>query len=1437
MLKNPDLPTLKKVDKSPEMTSFEATSEPIEISDEANARIYDENRQIKEPESVPPEYHNELVLSIITTSPRRLRRRSPESRWNPRKIIENLDRFTGLTLSVEELARQMIGHLNAELVLANLDKFTDSTFTQDKLVGVLIKSGHGEILTRNIHRFNNLTISQDQIILDLLASKQIVSVLRNYDNFRDLSFTQDDLILKLIRSGNVKTVVFYFSEFKNLTLSHDRIAQEFIANGYAEFLVTNLNIFKELRDKVASDLLAYGFEEEVAFNLELFTGLSNETAIYLMDQGHIDMVASDIFSFCKLGDVAATRLIENNTAHAVTDDLEIFSELTLSHDHLAEKLISTGQKSALVPCIDKLNNLTIISQNQLLLDCIDNNQAYEVVNNFKKFTQLTLSDDEVVKRIISTGQISTLEYNINHFKELSSEVAQKLVANRYLNTTVVPNLDNFVDLGDDVLKTIISLGDIGLVIDKLDKFTGLTLTHDQIAWNIIILSSINDLEYCLQYLYGLGDKVALELITSKNSHLLVKFFDHFSELTLTHDQIAEELVISGDFDLLLNSLNIFTNLTSSNNQLVEDALFAGQVESVVNNLPKLSGLGDDAASILIENDQAASVSKNLKSFTLLGIENILRLSIAPTNLLSYFDEHQALITPIHERLKDITERTFLFTDEVVKIYLKEDADWRQLDETSGLGTNVRDNINLIILRHTMAQSLIDAGFDPIQLLKFANRPNLSRHDAFLAGNDLTKLFKQTGLTCEKFAQQILFQVTKDDSNYRDGTAHHHLNFMVNRGIPRLSELKKAVDDLASDPESVEGQALKDEAVRLLTDFQTEDDIYTSWRTLKAYFNKVDLIVNGKERLKMIARLRREGRDDLLNYYDAIARSNVVDSSALNEFILNPDSFFDRKASHTPTDLHDAKKPNNYCRIPHLDLSPVELRDALVEGVIDKITALPPMQVIYEIVPTGQFHQAALKKLPLAERAKLYLGSHRQKIEGLAINSGQLFGKLKNALIGGSVQAFIAGEYLPDESSATEIGNILSEAALDPTKVKAVGERYVVSIHPKSSPEGVLAGNDTACCMPFGDGKQVLYMMNPICAQFTIQKEREGTDGAVKRTLIQSVMTLNLPMEHYSVPELTSKLRNAHKNLSEILPEEDFLTSKLPRMVADNAESSHNFRNSTDADDLAKMLYADFFAKYLAKLNSTESLVSSDSVEIGKNFSDVLSDLPKVPNQTVPMAPLSYSDNVADVSYALKPKLDLTGRLHTVSLIDDGTSSAYKPKTGISALGYLDTLPSAYLESKAYKDAPSLLEGMHNMENGLIAKDINNAAKNRPELSYKYIDRDGKMKAYMFAYEGKWPNNEECVYISDLASDKEGGSSPGFVLQAFCEAYKAGYLDLGKPLPIYAEMRETTSFALLQKHQPLLERWLGCQLKWEDLKTNQSGAEVLHTVRLVPAVSV
>jgi hypothetical protein len=369
-------------------------------------------------------------------------------------------------------------------------------------------------------------------------------------------------------------------------------------------------------------------------------------------------------------------------------------------------------------------------------------------------------------------------------------------------------------------------------------------------------------------------------------------------------------------------------------------------------------------------------------------------------------------------------------------------------------------------------------------------------------------------------------------------------------------------------------------------------------------------------------------------------------------------------------------------------------------------------------------------------------------------------------------------------------------------------------------------------MPFGDGKNTVYMFNPNTAQFTLQIQRNG--GGM-RTIAQSVLTKDKDIDA-SIPDVIGQMGQEGGHLYQIVPEQ--LLEASPSVLAcDTVEVAANYQDG-HYTQVMEMVYADFFKEYMSRFGEKQNFDPSKIV-IGQGYGDALTNLPTIPNTFAPLAPVSYSDKTGEdvyiIDFAQTKKLDRK----TVRVPEVHSPEEYSPKTrGVHALTFEDALSVAYLEGKAYSDNTSLIQYLHNMENGLIAKDINNIAKDRPNMSFKYVDDKGKMRGYILAYEGTRDNSESrdyegeyydeyedsrgskgesVLYISDLASDKESPTAGGRLILALTEAYKANYLDKDKLVPMYMEARETTSYAIVKKQLDKIGAELGLTFELEEFE--------------------
>jgi hypothetical protein len=717
-----------------------------------------------------------------------------------------------------------------------------------------------------------------------------------------------------------------------------------------------------------------------------------------------------------------------------------------------------------------------------------------------------------------------------------------------------------------------------------------------------------------------------------------------------------------------------------------------------------------------------------------------------------------------------------------------------------------------------------------QMLEYMRRGNLSLHDAVHAFRDVLELYKASGLSGSEFYGQVLHQVRMDDREYPEGTAHHHFNAIA----------QTANKNVAAVMERVQKYKEIERLQELATIYNNPKAVFASWVNLKRY-SELEQLLGKTKVLDELKKLKIEGKDALYKYIETLAfhPDSKVNMSAVMQFWRDPKSFLAAKASHTPYEVHDRKKPSNYLNMPNLDLTASELRDALVEGKMDGLSVFTPLEIKYTIPMED------IKSELSPDLISKALGSNKKGIEGMAKNSRKLFSEFSKLLkpYGINIVEYIQGKSLPDSVNLSqEIEALLynSDFGIERPSVKT--REFVARINQKSDPEGSIAGDDTVNCMPFGDGKNTVYTFNPNTAQFVIRIIKG--DGK-ERTIAQSVLTKDMDIQTL-VPDVISKLQQEGGHLEDILPA-DILTAAPVYAACDNVEVAPNYSNERH-QQIIEAIFRDFFKEYMKRYAGTEGL-NPKKVPIGQGYTDALSQLPTEENTFVPQAPVSYSDKTGGNVYML----DLEGKTETNLIwqkqvreteIERPIELVLPKMKGLGYLTFEDALKVAYLEGKAYSDNQSLMQFLFNMENGLIAKDINNVAKNRPNMSLKYTDENKRMRGYMLAWEGRLSDknveynageffDQSCIYIIDIATDRENHMAGGRLMKGFAELYKQNYLDKGNPIPIFAQAREATSYQIVKRHLDKIGKDIGFDFELIELPTYEVEEDLMHPIIIRP----
>lgn len=710
-----------------------------------------------------------------------------------------------------------------------------------------------------------------------------------------------------------------------------------------------------------------------------------------------------------------------------------------------------------------------------------------------------------------------------------------------------------------------------------------------------------------------------------------------------------------------------------------------------------------------------------------------------------------------------------------------------------------------------------------RMFEYADRQGLTRHDALHAFEDVVAMYEASGLSPDAFYGQIMIQVRSDRFVYETGTAHHEFNSIAQT---LNTDFERAREIAANYPQDKELQELAE----LLSN---PKQVFASWNRLKFASSRMELL----ERTELLEQLQelKDASEKQYTYFRTLLMhpSSKVDAQAVLEFWQDPETFLAKLASHTPDQIQNRKKPSNYIHIPNLDLTAPQMRDSLIEGDLDRIQAFSPMEIRYRIpVVDGKAYTDLRELLDIALKPI-------ERPNASPINPPKKFVGIMNKILreaGTTLEDVLAGNTsLTDETSKNLVDHILT---LDKFK-QVTWQEITAQIHRKSDPVGVLAGNDTANCMPFGDGKTTVYTYNLNTAQFTMQVDRG--DG-FRRTVAQSVMTKDKDVQA-SVPMLYQRLTQEDSHLMDVMPQA-VLVDAPAYAAADNIEVAPNWHG--EYEQVIEAIYRDFYREYMARFGQAQGF-NTDKMVIGQGYSDAMTHLPSEQNTFVPLAPVSYSDKMGDEVFVLDletgtlPAFDrnvVTPERQEMELLGE------RPRgNGVSFLTYEDALGVGYMEGKAYADNPVMMQYLHNMENALMGMHINNASKRRPHMSLKYTDADGQMRGYMLAYEGRFEEDryddwwkdegERVVYITDLASDREHQMAGGRLISSFIDLYQKNYLDRDDLVPLYMEARETTSFRIIQRQLDRIGDRLGIEFELEELGKYQEGEDTMHPVVIKP----
>ena len=772
--------------------------------------------------------------------------------------------------------------------------------------------------------------------------------------------------------------------------------------------------------------------------------------------------------------------------------------------------------------------------------------------------------------------------------------------------------------------------------------------------------------------------------------------------------------------------------------------------------------------------------------------------------LSYLHKHGSLVKSLdlaRDWSDDKYEKLFTYLE-------KNDEGW---GDRANVSDNFREGVQL---------------FGYKNMFLYAGRQDVSPHDALFQFKRIIELQKVSTLSTAQFFSQVLNQVKLDGSTYESGLSYNEFNTIIDTIDYSDNKLREMSEKVKQYPTIVKLQELNE----YLSD---PKKIFSSWFNLRK-FSDLSYLLDQAAILRQLEGLKREALNNpkkakLYDFVEQVAfnKTGKVDMKAVFEFWQDPETFLARGDIHTPKALHEAINPSNYISVSYVNLSSVEIRDALVDGSLDKIQTFKPMEIIYSVDQETKLSV----ELDFYSELKKQIGSRQEGNQ-----NKKLFHEVKKILRAHKIDllAYLIEkrEVLEDLPPATQqiIQTEVREAIKQFPNEKIVlkdgpklAGKYRARVNYKGDPQAVLAGNDTSCCMPFGSGKNNCYMWNPTVALFTLEEER----GSGWRTIAQSVMTLDVD----TTKDISALAQNVSGDQTRLVAElsPDILDQGKRYIACDNIEVAQNFIQKRD---VIEAIYRDFFNKYAGYFQEQSDIrVNTEKIIIGKSNSD-LSFGTQEPNTFLPVSLVGYSDKLGsqvDVIRFNNTKADtfaLTEK--SIRRVEDVATKI--ERQNVQPLTGADVLSVAYIENQAYPS--NMTEGIVAMQNRVLASAIANQVHGKQNLSLKYVDAKNTMKGYVVANEGRH-DGETVVYVEDLAILPESRLAGGRLINAFVQKYVDTYVAQDIMMPIFMQAREETSYQIVQKQLGKLAEKFEVEIDIERGDEYRHGDSTMHAITLRP----
>lgn len=728
------------------------------------------------------------------------------------------------------------------------------------------------------------------------------------------------------------------------------------------------------------------------------------------------------------------------------------------------------------------------------------------------------------------------------------------------------------------------------------------------------------------------------------------------------------------------------------------------------------------------------------------------------------------------------------------------------------------------------------------LLKFLNKPDLSLHDALQCDHGLEDYVftnwpwdgePSVGLKDPEFAnmargvfRDLMMQVAKDNAEYKGGSAY----FEFGRVLRIMNGT--SIQDVLNRATAVPIPGLAERVVRLR---EPKFDPRRTWAGLKA-------IAGIKEILERTELLDAKYLSPKMSVFVAgLLESPIISTDAVTDFVDTPENFLNRPARYVDEHQQYMFSPARFAEVERTGLTHAMVRDALIDGTLDRLQLLPPHEETYQMTDNGGL---VTDTRFVSERLVDALGKRSKGIEGKARDVKGLFHRVQQWVLryvkvsdtdepmtpngaAAIVRKWVKSGDAPNVSTDAMLelagtGGILYEnqMGIDAPSIHTVRVR----VGAKSDPSLRASAESVANCMPFGDGKTNTFDWNPAIAQLVV--ERLSADGTWK-AMAQSVLMIDHELQADSdghernASNIINSLR-AGRHTVDVLKEEDLVRPRV--LVADNIEPNLNELDVGRAP-VIESAYRLFGGAYLKQLpdglfmDRSRFIVGKEGYPTGRkdwNF-------PKVSNTFVPGSPVSYMDSVGEEVYEIAHK---------------DADASEPPKGTIVDIDASHVLAMSFLEGKGFSENKSLVFGLADRHQRILATTIARERFNDPSFTFMTRNDRGIVEGYMLARVNHARPETPEVYIDDIAVNrKRGVASARYAMRlidTFVERYMERYVQGDEPMPpLYAEMRETTSYQLVTRKLDSLARKGGQSVHYKlvELGEGNFGGETFKRVRI------